>query len=853
MTTTGGESGVVPGSFPWSGNTEKGTIRTEATVRETERRRPKDVVAEKRKDEEPMLQLQSASGAATELVRGGGRLGTGTTAVAADLSTTAITTKPGNPIPAIVRPSTLVLPSTYIKSSTPAHLPPQPTATTTHKPIPGVSKSYLNTSTTTTKQPAFQFHTQQPLPPHPTTFAATLASPPVITGTPAYGLSSARGKDGLTDAERVRKEWVDAQKEARRVRRREEKRAAAGAAAAMRAGAEGQGQAGLTRNDEQAPMSAAAAADERIAGQAPVSRNYSGNIPAPAAGTQKDQPVAPSGLDDRPRRKKKIRNRDEGKMVGGVQVGMDGEVVEEAETGIQRVSGDRSFSLFPPFPWTRIESLAYTTDTVIQIIIPQPLIVSSGGTTSQQAKRSVEQQEQGRRVKRVKQSRRLVAGEEGANPPPQGDSSVRVNGRRIGNTNVADVDGRSGAAGGAGTTLHRHHSHLRERGGGRDTRTTNLLRQASMRRRNVWDDLGDLSAGERAPPPAFGAAGVGANVGGRGLPGTSPLAREVVHEGADGGRSGNANGSMNGHAAPNGVGGDNDGLPLHPDMDPSDPPPPFPEGEEPRSQPQQQQQGGNDAERTPVPPRSPPPSFEFAVAQFQVQATTAGLRRGSTTSSTSSGSSVVEYGPPTELQSRMMEEREAWERDISEGFSLEERLDRAAQRAKLFERANQLALDVTPGMQPASDAAAGESTKREILVRAGEPVSRFSKEEKGKGKAVGQAVPVANGTDATCTDEGLQAAVEPRQEMSSPKQVPVVDLQDEEAAPAKVEEGKPSRSYIKQSSIRHPEPRDQVISPVKNDLGRTNSKVVSLPPLLINSLVHPVLALAVLTSTPSTL
>jgi hypothetical protein len=80
--------------------------------------------------------------------------------------------------PVVTAPTNLVLPSTYIKPST----------------------------------------TQ------PTTFASTLASPPIITGTPAYGLSSARGTDGLSSAERIRKEWLDSQKEGRKVARREERR-----------------------------------------------------------------------------------------------------------------------------------------------------------------------------------------------------------------------------------------------------------------------------------------------------------------------------------------------------------------------------------------------------------------------------------------------------------------------------------------------------------------------------------------------------------------------------------------------------------------------------------------------------
>lgn len=88
--------------------------------------------------------------------------------------------KAGKPAPAqptVAPTSTLVLPSTYVKSTA-----------------------------------------------QPQTFASTLASPPIITGTPAYGLSSARGTDGLSSAERIRKEWLDAQKEARKAARREERR-----------------------------------------------------------------------------------------------------------------------------------------------------------------------------------------------------------------------------------------------------------------------------------------------------------------------------------------------------------------------------------------------------------------------------------------------------------------------------------------------------------------------------------------------------------------------------------------------------------------------------------------------------
>lgn len=85
--------------------------------------------------------------------------------------------KPSKPTPVVAPTTTLVLPSTYVKASA-----------------------------------------------QPQTFASTLASPPVITGTPAYGLSSARGNDGLSSAERIRKEWMDAQKEARKAARREERR-----------------------------------------------------------------------------------------------------------------------------------------------------------------------------------------------------------------------------------------------------------------------------------------------------------------------------------------------------------------------------------------------------------------------------------------------------------------------------------------------------------------------------------------------------------------------------------------------------------------------------------------------------
>lgn len=105
-----------------------------------------------------------------ELVRGGGRLG----------GPIVETTKSKAATPG------LVLPSTYVKPAAP------------------IVKSPLNSA-------------------KPITFAATLASPPVITGTPAYGLSSARGRDGLTEAERLKKEWQDAQKEARKAKRREER------------------------------------------------------------------------------------------------------------------------------------------------------------------------------------------------------------------------------------------------------------------------------------------------------------------------------------------------------------------------------------------------------------------------------------------------------------------------------------------------------------------------------------------------------------------------------------------------------------------------------------------------------
>ncbi|KAJ9120932.1 hypothetical protein QFC22_002868 [Naganishia vaughanmartiniae] len=328
IATTGGESGLVPGSFPFSAsaggghtNTEKGTIRTDATVREPERRRPKDI-EKSRREEEP--------GGATELVRGGGRLGTATAE-----PSSAITTKSGTAIPAIVRPSTLVLPSTYIKSSAPA----LPATTTTTKPTTGgPSKAYLNTST---NKPAFTFQFQQPHP-QPTTFASTLASPPVITGTPAYGLSSARGKDGLTDAERVRKEWLDAQKEARKARRREEKRAIRLAVGEV--GDEAPA-AGLVEERNTTTTTTAGGGG----GGETVSRNY-GNISA-ASGLPRNEASAPApGIEERPRRKKKIRNRDDGR--GLVQQVDDGEAIEEAETGIKRVSYSLTshFSARAPFP-----------------------------------------------------------------------------------------------------------------------------------------------------------------------------------------------------------------------------------------------------------------------------------------------------------------------------------------------------------------------------------------------------------------------------------------------------------------------------------------------------------------------
>ncbi|KAJ9120931.1 hypothetical protein QFC22_002867 [Naganishia vaughanmartiniae] len=418
--------------------------------------------------------------------------------------------------------------------------------------------------------------------------------------------------------------------------------------------------------------------------------------------------------------------------------------------------------------------------------------------TDSHAKRSVEQ-EQGRRVKRVRQSRRPA--EEGAGQ--QGTLSIHANGDS--NPHVSSTAGNRSAG---VPTVHRHHSHLRERGaGGRETRTTNLLRQASMRRRNVWDDLDDLSSGERAPPPAFGAV---SGATGRGLPGASPLAREVVHEGT-GDTLSNARAVTNGTGVPAMENGD--ALPMHPDMDPNDPPPPFPETEE----------GGQQrAERTLVPPRSPPPSFEFAVAQLQVNATTTERpRRGSTVSSASSASSMIAYGPPTEMQSRVMEERQAWERDLSEGFSLEERLERAAQRAKLFERDDQPTSGIVVKSEPVSDAAIGGSTTHATAMGAGEPVSRFSKEEKGKGKEVEEGV---NGIDDVGAAEPVKTVATP-QEMPSVEQVPLPDTRAHESKPTKLE-GKPSRSYIKQSSARLSESREP-LSPGKNDSSQMESKVVS--------------------------
>lgn len=139
-----------------------------------------------------------------------------------------------------------------------------------------------------------------------------------------------------------------------------------------------------------------------------------------------------------------------------------------------------------------------------------------------------------------------------------------------------------------------------------------------MRRRNVWDDIGPLPLDSSAPPPPTFEA--------------SPLSRQVIPES----QSTDATGPV----------------------DPDDPPPPFPP----------------DADR----PRSPPPSFEVAVAQLRINAQ---IRRR-TGSISSASSRESERGPETEEEEKRREEREAWERDAAEGLGLEERLRRAFERMK---------------------------------------------------------------------------------------------------------------------------------------------------------------------------
>lgn len=285
-----------------------------------------------------------------------------------------------------------------------------------------------------------------------------------------------------------------------------------------------------------------------------------------------------------------------------------------------------------------------------------------------------------------------------------------------------------------------------------------------MRRRNVWDDLGDLSALDSPsappPPPTFEA---------------SPLSRQVLPNSAS---------TLS---------------------DPSDPPPPFPP----------------DADRA----RSPPPSFEIAIAQHHINAQ---IRRKSSVASTRSSRSSLaqEVRSETEDEAQRREQREAWERDIERGLGLEERLTRAFARMKPdpeveeMEESKGSAGDQTPGKQSelaeAQDAQSPEQPKEEVMEQhvapavepepepdtyvEPEPVSRFSREEKGKGKAVDERRLSDSPMETSNAKPSLAPVVTVGQNTAIPDQGTAVHAADQTTSQQDNE--RPSRSYLRSPTVQ---------------------------------------------------
>lgn len=257
----------------------------------------------------------------------------------------------------------------------------------------------------------------------------------------------------------------------------------------------------------------------------------------------------------------------------------------------------------------------------------------------------------------------------------------------------------------------------------------------------MWDDLGDLGVTEGQAPPAFEARQTE----------PSPLARLVEAR--------------------------EDGDAQRPEFDPNDPPPPFPADAPPLN---------GLAQR----PRSPPPSFDVAVAQLQVNAQ---IRRASSVRSSfdrSEASSVVEYGPWTESEERLREERAAWEKDIEDGLGFEERLARVAARMAALEASGN---DDASGTEAAGNdddgnaiSPAPDMAQADTFVEP-EPVSRFSREEKGKGKAVDARGAVPSDVKPQSVD-GTQQLADGTEPVNGLQSKPVLE-----------ETERPSRSYIVQS------------------------------------------------------
>jgi hypothetical protein len=188
---------------------------------------------------------------------------------------------------------------------------------------------------------------------------------------------------------------------------------------------------------------------------------------------------------------------------------------------------------------------------------------------------------------------------------------------------------------------------------------------------------------------------------------------------------------------------------------------------------------------------------------------------------------VDDDGPWTEDEERLREERAAWEKDIADGLSFEERLAKVAARMEASEAsANEENMDHAASGDKEADIElhddanirvnneapanhdsrneddnaqrASEDTVADTFVEA-EPISRFSKEEKGKGKAVDDrkgetrkdkavdernALGLASDVDLGAVDHQLARNAEP---VGAP------------SGPAMEETERPSRSYIAQS------------------------------------------------------